>query len=98
MALSNFYTENTNTSEQSISSLVEMLPKDAFVRTHRSYIIAINKIDSYDTEAIQIEKVEIPIGRLYRHDVNRIIDTSALKKTLVKQSITQKNIAADDNS
>ena len=85
-------------SKQSISSLVEMLPKDAFVRTHRSYIIAINKIDSYDTETIQIDKVEIPIGRLYRHEVNRIIDVSSLKKSLAKQSITQKKNTPDDNS
>ena len=41
-------------SKQSIASLVEMLPKDAFVRVHRSYIIAINKIDSYNADAIEI--------------------------------------------
>ena len=85
-------------SKQSIASLVEMLPKDAFVRTHRSYIIAINKIDSYDTETIQIDKVEIPIGRLYRHDVIKVIDIHPLKKSLPTQSITQKNNGADGNS
>jgi DNA-binding LytR/AlgR family response regulator len=84
-------------SKQSISSLVEMLPKDAFVRTHRSYIIAIKKIDSYDTEAIQIDKTEIPIGRLYRHEVNKIIDTSRLKKSPTKQAITHKKNAENDN-
>ena len=66
-------------SKQSISSLVEMLPKDSFVRVHRSYIIAINKIDSYNTDSIQIKKEEIPIGRLFRHEVSRIIDVSSLK-------------------
>ena len=85
-------------SKQSISSLVEMLPKDAFVRTHRSYIIAIKKIDSYNTDTIQIDKTEIPIGRLYRHEVNRIIDTSALKKPLTKQGITNKNGPGNDNN
>lgn len=85
-------------SKQSISSLVEMLPKDSFVRVHRSYIIAINKIDSYDTDSIQIKKEEIPIGRLFRHEVSRIIDVSSLKNHLAKQSITQKTIKGDDYS
>ena len=91
-------TDKNIITKQSISSLVDMLPKDAFIRVHRSYIIAINKIDSYDNDTIQIEKEEIPIGRLFRHDVNRIIDVSSLKKTLAKQSITQKNNPGDENS
>lgn len=66
-------------SKQSISSLEEMLPKDSFIRAHRSYIIAMNKIDSYNTESIQIGKKEIPIGRLFKHDVNRKLNLSYLK-------------------
>jgi DNA-binding LytR/AlgR family response regulator len=66
-------------SKQSISSLEEMLPKDAFVRVHRSYIIAVNKIDSYNTDAIEIGKKEIPIGRLFRHETSRVLNLPALK-------------------
>ncbi|MFL5741172.1 MAG: LytR/AlgR family response regulator transcription factor [Flavisolibacter sp.] len=62
--------------KQSISALEEILPKDAFIRTHRSYIIAINKIDSYNTDMIDIGKREIPIGRLFRHEVNRKLNIS----------------------
>jgi DNA-binding LytR/AlgR family response regulator len=72
---------------QSISALEEMLPKDAFIRTHRSYIIAINKIDSYNTDIIDIGKREIPIGRLFRHEVNRKLDISPLKANTPKQPI-----------
>ena len=75
-------------SKQSISSLEEMLPKDAFVRVHRSYMIAVNKIDSYNTDSIEIGKKEIPIGRLFRHDVTRILNISSLKNSATKQSIT----------
>ena len=55
---------------QSISSLEEMLPKENFLRIHRSFIIAISKIDSYNGETIDIAKNELPIGRLFKHDVN----------------------------
>ncbi len=75
-------------SKQSISSLEEMLPKDAFIRVHRSYIIAVNKIDSYNTDTIEIGKKEIPIGRLFRHDVSRVLNISSLKNGSIKQSIT----------
>jgi len=75
-------------SKQSISALEEMLPKDAFVRVHRSYIIAINKIDSYNTDAIEIGKKEIPIGRLFRHDVNKRLNLSSLKTATSKQTVT----------
>jgi DNA-binding LytR/AlgR family response regulator len=84
-------------SKQSISSLEEMLPKDAFVRVHRSYIIAITKIDSYNTDTIEIGKKEIPIGRLFRHDVNRILNISSLKKAATKQSITLKDTTDNGN-
>ncbi len=57
-------------SRQSISSLESMLPKDAFLRIHRSYIVAIKRIDSYNGETIDIAKNELPIGRFFKHEVN----------------------------
>ena len=73
-------------SKQSIASLVEMLPKDAFVRVHRSYIIAIDKIDSYNADNIGIGKMEIPIGRLFRYDVSKVLNRSSFKNNTKKPS------------
>ena len=42
--------------KQSISSLEEALPKNNFVRIHRSFIVAINKIESFASYAIEINK------------------------------------------
>ena len=84
-------------SKQSISSLETMLPKDSFVRVHRSYIIAVNKIDSYNTDMIEIGKKEIPIGRLFRHDVSRKLNISSLKNGTTKQSITLRDKPNDEN-
>ena len=55
----------------SISSLEEMLPKKTFLRIHRSYIVALDKIDSFNGETIDIAKNELPIGRLFKHDVSK---------------------------
>lgn len=63
--------------KQPISSLEELLPSDSFIRIHRSYIIAINKIDSFNADYVDISKNELPIGRLYKHDVNKLLNTSS---------------------
>lgn len=64
-------TNKTIVSRQSISSLEEMLPKNAFLRIHRSYIVATTRIDAFYGDTIEIAKNELPIGRLFKHDVNK---------------------------
>jgi DNA-binding LytR/AlgR family response regulator len=59
--------------KQAISSIEEMLPKKDFLRIHRSYIVALNKIESYTTELIEIAKQELPVSRMYRHEVGKIL-------------------------
>ncbi len=42
-----------------------MLPNHLFMRVHRSFIIAINKITAFTKSDIEVGKTEIPIGRSY---------------------------------
>ena len=63
-------TTKTIITRQSISSLEQMLPKGSFLRIHRSYIVAIGRIDSFNGESIDIAKNELPIGRMFKHEVN----------------------------
>ncbi len=60
-----------------LSTLEGMLPSDEFLRIHRSFIVAINKIDSYNADCIEIGKQELPIGRLFKHEVNRVLNASS---------------------
>src|SRR4026208_1655151 len=60
-----------------LTTLAELLPADEFLRVHKSYIVAINKIESYNADSIQIAKHELPIGRLYKYDVGRILNASS---------------------
>ena len=52
----------------SLTSFMEKLPPDQFARIHRSFIIALTKIDSIERNRIVIVTTEIPIGELYRDD------------------------------
>lgn len=53
-------------SKISTHEVEEMLPSNAFMRIHRSFIISLNKIDSYTAEAVEVNGVSIPVGRGYR--------------------------------
>jgi DNA-binding LytR/AlgR family response regulator len=58
--------------KQSISSLEEVLPANLFLRIHRSYIIARHKINAFTSHDVEIGGMEIPIGRVYAHQLGRI--------------------------
>ncbi|HEX6335148.1 MAG TPA: LytTR family DNA-binding domain-containing protein [Flavisolibacter sp.] len=59
-------TKNEYLSKMSTHEIEDLLPPIHFRRIHRSFIIAINKIDSYTAEAVEIQGISIPIGRGYR--------------------------------
>ena len=60
-------------SKVSISALEETLPKDRFVRIHRSFIVALDKVTSYSHEMVEIGKTRFPISRMYRHEVGQVM-------------------------
>ena len=60
-----------------LASLEEMLPSNAFVRIHKSFIVAINKIESFNADSVDIARTEIPIGRSYKLNVSKILGSSA---------------------
>jgi DNA-binding LytR/AlgR family response regulator len=64
---------DTVITKQSISSVEDDLPKDMFIRIHRSYIVALNNIESYSNELVWIGKAELPISRMCRHEVEKVL-------------------------
>lgn len=48
----------------------ERLPKDAFIRVHRSYIVSIGKIDTLQDGGIMINGKFIPVADAYRKALN----------------------------
>lgn len=54
---------------QSMSAMENLLSESLFLRVHRSYMVAMNKITGYNGFAVQLDAKEIPIGRLYKQAV-----------------------------
>ncbi|HEY0743639.1 MAG TPA: LytTR family DNA-binding domain-containing protein [Chryseosolibacter sp.] len=59
--------------QQKISYLEESLPKENFLRIHRSFIVNREKIDAYSATDMEIGKFHIPIGRNYKNDVMKLL-------------------------
>jgi DNA-binding LytR/AlgR family response regulator len=68
-----FTTNGVIITKQSITSVEAMLPEKQFIRTHRSFIVSLAKIKSFTHELIEIEKAEIPIGKLFRNNVLKVL-------------------------
>ena len=60
-------------SRLSMQEAVDLLPVNAFTRVHRSYIVANNKIERADRNALYIKNVPIPIGAAYAPAIERIL-------------------------
>lgn len=62
-------TEKTYITHKSLTSLTDELPSDRFIRIHKSYTIALNKVKTIEGNRIQILSYTIPIGRNYSKEV-----------------------------
>ena len=59
-------TTTTLVTKMPISQLEELIPKSQFVRIHRSFIVALDKIDAFSASWVEINDIELPIGRSYK--------------------------------
>lgn len=48
-----------------LKSLLEKLPEKNFVRIHRSYAVAVNKVKSIHNRKIQMPSIELPVGNSF---------------------------------
>lgn len=55
--------------KQSISTTEEILPASLFCRIHRSFIVSIQKITAATANDVEIGRIELPIGRMYREQL-----------------------------
>lgn len=59
---------------QKISVLEQKLPEKEFVRIHRSFIVATNKVSSFTFNTVKIGDIEIPIGRNYKQHALKVLN------------------------
>lgn len=65
-------------SRNTFAEVSNLLPSDNFIRVHRSYIVAIDKIERAERYQLFINKDEIPISDTYRQDLKTILNKRSL--------------------
>jgi len=58
---------------KSLTAITEELPKNQFLRIHRSFTISLDKIEAIEGNSILIFKKRIPIGRKYINHAKSVI-------------------------
>jgi two-component system LytT family response regulator len=52
-----------------IKALLEKLPRKQFIQSHKSYVVAINKIDTIEGNTLHIQKRQVPVSKYLREEV-----------------------------
>lgn len=84
-ALQNYVAIHTATKKYisylTFKSVEEYLPVDAFIKVHKSFIIAANRVDSIDGNEIHIGQYRIPISRTLKDEVmEKLLNGKFLKR------------------
>jgi len=58
--------------KMSTHEIERLLPEILFQRIHRSFIIALNKVRSFNSEMVEIHGNSIPVGRGYKHVLEKL--------------------------
>ncbi len=58
-----------------LNELEELLPREHFLRIHRSFLVAIDKIDAFSAAEVEIGGRTLPIGRKYKELVANKLET-----------------------
>jgi len=65
-----FTTQKFHIVHATLKSIEEKLPSSKFMRVHRSYIVALNKIDFIEEGVININGTPVPVADAYRTSLN----------------------------
>ncbi len=63
---------------QNFKKMEDILPDEKFIRVHKSYIIAINKIESIGKKSLVIADQHIPIGESYKKQFFDFLEENSL--------------------
>ncbi|OOQ61187.1 DNA-binding response regulator [Mucilaginibacter pedocola] len=75
-----FTTKSKYTTQTNLKSLEQYFDKGAFMRVHKSYMVALRKIEKLEGNEIFIQTHRIPLSRNYRDEVIATINSKLLDR------------------
>lgn len=65
----------------SLKNLAGYLPADRFLQVHKSFIVSLDKIDSFEGNQVHVGNLKIPVSRSKRAEImKRVVEGKLLKK------------------
>lgn len=58
--------------KESIGNFGKLLPNNKFIRSHKSYIVSLDKITAISSNDIQLGDIGLPVGRTYKNRVTHL--------------------------
>ena len=58
---------------EKLGYMEEKLPSSSFVRIHKSFIIALNKVSSYNASQVMVNNQALPLGRLFKAQFQKMM-------------------------
>jgi two-component system, LytTR family, response regulator len=55
---------------------INLLPSDRFVRIHRSYVVAVQKIDKAEKHQVSIGNIKLPVSEAYSQELSAVFKKS----------------------
>lgn len=63
----------TITSYETLKNMEASLPQEKFIRVHRSYLIALDRISFLEGNRLRVKDVDIPVGQSYREKLMKYL-------------------------
>jgi two-component system LytT family response regulator len=77
----NIYTTKAKyTTQTNLKTLESYFDRSAFIRVHKSYMVAIRKIEKIEGNEIFLQTFRVPLSRNYREEIIGLISNSLLDK------------------
>ena len=76
-----FTKKGTHTTLSTLKNLMMMLPENAFMQTHRSYVVRLAAIDTIGKDSLMINEIEVPVSEQFKDKIVKIlVETKLLKR------------------
>ncbi|GJM31246.1 MAG: DNA-binding response regulator [Saprospiraceae bacterium] len=69
--------QNQLVTQYQIGALEQILPPPAFLRIHRSFLVAVDKIEAFSATEISVGGQDLPIGKTYKVWVGEVLEREA---------------------
>ena len=61
--------QKTLVARMTMKGMMEKLPKDKFIRVHRSFIVSMSRMQAVRSKSVLIDRIEIPLGGNFADEV-----------------------------